>query len=171
MAVATCDRYRYAIYYRTSPNIDLSDELTELAPLDLKGELPTTVLAGFLNGQSLHLLEHVLSAAHSLEAFGFASSSSSASDTGTDYSGSSEARTRKTDSPQQLGLNCCTGSSTKVKFAHPCLPRANTAPVSTATTASLNESTKVQTLGVFLGLDRSMSWKQRCYVTVSYVSM
>ena len=34
-----------------------------------------------------------------------------------------------------------------------------------------NESTKVQTLGVFLGIDRSMSWKQRCYVSVSYVSM
>ena len=31
-----------------------------------------------------------------------------------------------------------------------------------------NESTKVQTLGVFLGIDRSMSWKQRC---LSYVSM
>ena len=30
---------------------------------------------------------------------------------------------------------------------------------------------KVQTLGVFLGIDRSMSWKQRCYVSVSYVSM
>ena len=35
----------------------------------------------------------------------------------------------------------------------------------------INESTKVQTLGVFLGIDRSMSWKQRCYVSVSYVSM
>ena len=34
-----------------------------------------------------------------------------------------------------------------------------------------NESTKVQTLGVFLGIDQSMSWKQRCYVSVSYVSM
>ena len=34
-----------------------------------------------------------------------------------------------------------------------------------------NESTKVQNLGVFLGIDRSMSWKQRCYVSVSYVSM
>ena len=34
-----------------------------------------------------------------------------------------------------------------------------------------NESTKVQTLGIFLGIDRSMSWKQRCYVSVSYVSM
>ena len=34
-----------------------------------------------------------------------------------------------------------------------------------------NESTKVQTLGMFLGIDRSMSWKQRCYVSVSYVSM
>ena len=32
-----------------------------------------------------------------------------------------------------------------------------------------NESTKVQTLGVFLGIDRSMSWKKRCYVSVSYV--
>ena len=38
-------------------------------------------------------------------------------------------------------------------------------------TTALNESTKVQTLGVFLGIDRSMSWKQRCYVSVSYVSM
>ena len=35
----------------------------------------------------------------------------------------------------------------------------------------VNESTKVQTLGMFLGIDRSMSWKQRCYVSVSYVSM
>ena len=34
-----------------------------------------------------------------------------------------------------------------------------------------NESTKVQILSVFLGIDRSMSWKQRCYVSVSYVSM
>ena len=32
-----------------------------------------------------------------------------------------------------------------------------------------NESTKVQTLGVFLGIDQSMSWKQRCYVSVSYI--
>ena len=29
-----------------------------------------------------------------------------------------------------------------------------------------NESTKVQTLGVFLGIDRSMSWKQRCCLCV-----
>ena len=36
-----------------------------------------------------------------------------------------------------------------------------------------NESTKVQTLGVFLGIDRTMSYKQRCYVSASdvHVSM
>ena len=37
--------------------------------------------------------------------------------------------------------------------------------------AVVKMNTKVQTLGVFLGIDRSMSWKQRCYVSVSYVSM
>ena len=74
--------------------------------------------------------------------------------------------TRLPSASTLIRLHCATSKSSLWNMEYVARGGASERPHIYRTSTYNNESTKVQTLGVFLGIDRSMSWKQRCCLCV-----